>query len=140
MTGPIRTSWNVRDYIWFAATELIFRLGLLKFAPGLQALEMRRPVHGCKPGWYLRDEAPAVWAQLIPQLSTLRELRTIQLSFPTPQGCPSDVASIAAAREVLTRRRVQTRRKLVIRRVLAPGWMVGQVEDITYSSTEEVFE
>ncbi|THH31684.1 hypothetical protein EUX98_g2490 [Antrodiella citrinella] len=109
---------------------------LLKNAPKLHTLEIRRPVKSFR--FETRITAPAIWAEVIPQLSKLPELRTIKLSFPGRETS-SDSASIEAARKVLRNSRVTRERKLIIRRVFAPHNTNSQWEDVVEDYRQELF-
>ncbi|KAH8105283.1 hypothetical protein BXZ70DRAFT_1075318 [Cristinia sonorae] len=114
---------------------------LVKNAPNLHTLEIRRPVSGGL-GIASQNTAPAVWAEVIPKLAALLKLRVLQLSFPDTQESPSDLVSIAAARKVMKESSLKKERKLVVRRVLAPHYTRSEMgrEDVVDSSVEEIFE
>ena len=113
-------------------------LVLWKCAPKLHILEIRRPVYGCLR-ILTQNTAPSVWADVIPKLAELSELRVIKLTFPGSDEVDTDLLSIAAARKVLKESNLQQERKLVIRRVLAPHYTTPHREDLLHSISEEIF-
>ncbi|KAJ7489214.1 hypothetical protein FB451DRAFT_1125488 [Mycena latifolia] len=73
---------------------------LVKKAPNLRTLELRRPVHS-GPGIESQSTAPAEWAQVIPKLAALKNLTELILTFPAVKENPSDPTSVTAARTLL---------------------------------------
>lgn len=106
-------------------------------APKLHKLEIRSPVTWTSQK---RSTTPDAWAEIIPRLSELPELRIIQLSFPGREH-PSDSASIEASRRVLRtfKADVDRERKLIIRRVFAPHISNTHNTDFVETYTEESF-
>lgn len=114
-------------------------LGLVKNAPKLREIEIRRPVNSGL-GILSQNTAPPEWLQIIPKLAALRDLATIRLTFPGEEEHASDLASIAAARQVLQRSQVKGEKRLHIRRVIAPHYTNEHALDFVHSSSTELFE
>lgn len=114
-------------------------IGLVKTAPGLKRLELRRPVK-----WGLgipsQNTAPSQWVDVIPKLSALPNLVCLQLTFPGETENRSDLNSITAARKVLRESKVKGEKKLIIRRVIAPHYTNTHEEDFVHTHVEEIFE
>ncbi|KAJ7705567.1 hypothetical protein B0H17DRAFT_670886 [Mycena rosella] len=111
---------------------------LVKNAPNLRTLELRRPVnYGL--GVHSQNKAPAVWAQIIPKLAPLKNLVELILTFPAADEKPDDAASVAAARGLLRSSSGTAERRLVVRRVIAPHYENGNEMDVLHSSKTEVF-
>ncbi|TCD67719.1 hypothetical protein EIP91_012017 [Steccherinum ochraceum] len=92
---------------------------LVKYAPHLHTLELRHPVdwfHGALSSW----TRPPAWADVIPELSHLTQLRVLQLSFSS-QAHANEMMVIQAARKVMIGQMTLQTRKLEIRRVIAPN-------------------
>ncbi|PSR71359.1 hypothetical protein PHLCEN_2v12771 [Hermanssonia centrifuga] len=94
---------------------------LVKSVPLLHTLEIRRPVNRGL-GILSQNTAPAQWAQVIPSLAGLKQLRVLILTFPRRDEVPSDRASIDAARDVLRNSELGGEKKLIIRRIEAPHY------------------
>ncbi|THH01966.1 hypothetical protein EW026_g809 [Hermanssonia centrifuga] len=108
---------------WVKEPKLMQRL--VNSAPKLATLEMRHPVRwGTDPDYLNLSTyiAPAKWAQIIPTASGLKNLRTFILTFATAKEAPSDIISVAAAREVLMNSALPVPKKLVVRRILPPHY------------------
>ncbi|KAJ7472428.1 hypothetical protein B0H11DRAFT_2282954 [Mycena galericulata] len=113
---------------------------LVKNAPNLRTLEIRRPVNRGL-GILSMNEAPCEWAQVIPKLVGLKHLSELILTFPGEDEGLGDAASIATARTLMQMSPVAGTRQLVIRRVLAPHYTRAGIEmDFVHSSTTETFE
>ncbi|CAL1702731.1 unnamed protein product [Somion occarium] len=117
---------------------------LIKNAPNLRKIEIRRPVcFGL--GIMSQNKAPEQWSLVISKLSGLPKLRVIVLSFPGLEELPSDLVSIQKAREVLRKSKLQEERKLIVRRVIAQHYASPsdnkdhQVGDIVHRYEEEIF-
>ncbi|KAK7681712.1 hypothetical protein QCA50_015059 [Cerrena zonata] len=128
---------------WVKDMKVVDRL--VKNAPNLREIEIRRPV-SWGLGILTQNTTPQQWSQVIPKLAQLQKLRIIVLSFPGQEEIPSDRVSIEAARVVLKNSALKEKeeRKLIIRRVIAQHNSTvdhadGQVGDIICSCVEEVF-
>ncbi len=114
--------------------------GLVKNAPStFHTLEIRRPVNSCL-GILSQNTAPTQWVQVIPKLSRLTGLRKLVLTFPKSEEEPSDVASIDAAKKVMTGLASSSgaATTLIVRRVIAPHYS-HQLGEEDYVVSEEVF-
>ncbi|KAJ7779256.1 hypothetical protein B0H16DRAFT_1502062 [Mycena metata] len=113
---------------------------LVKRAPNLRKLEIRRPVN-----WGLginsQNEAPAQWAQVIPRLAPLQHLTDLILTFPAAEEKPGDAGTIAAGRQLMQgKTAVKGKRRLTIRRVVARHYSnPGSEEDVLHSRVVETF-
>ncbi len=112
-----------RESLVFSRSSLLIHLylGLVKSVPLLHTLEIRRPVNRGL-GILSQNTAPAQWAQVIPSLAGLKQLRVLILTFPRRDEVPSDRASIDAARDVLRNSELGGEKKLIIRRIEAPHY------------------
>ncbi len=114
--------------------------GLVKNAPStLHTLEIRRPVNSGL-GILSQNTAPTQWVQVIPKLSRLTGLRKLVLTFPKSEEEPSDVASIDAAKKVMTGLASSSgaATTLIVRRIIAPHYS-HQLSEEDYVVSEEVF-
>ena len=107
---------------------------LLLYAKELKFLEMRHPIPFSGPGKLQENDAPR-WAEVIPELARLHDLRVLKLSFPV-QLRPVDQASITAAGKVLQDRSVHYDRKLILQQIIPPQPKLPNKEDVIYSSEE----
>ncbi|KAJ7621328.1 hypothetical protein FB45DRAFT_139459 [Roridomyces roridus] len=122
-------------------TDLKVIQRLIKNAPNLKSLELRRPVNNGL-GIESQRYAPVEWAQAIPKLAGLKKLAELTLTFPDSVEGPGDQASIDAARALMriTSGPFPVERRLVIRRVLAPHYVRPDVhQDCVHSSVVETF-
>ncbi|KAJ7868855.1 hypothetical protein B0H13DRAFT_2063878, partial [Mycena leptocephala] len=78
---------------------------LVKKAPNLRKLEIRRPVNGGL-GIHSQDEAPSEWKQVIPKLEPLKKLAELILTFPAAEEKPNDAGSIEVARTLMRNKSV----------------------------------
>ncbi|KAJ6551223.1 hypothetical protein B0H19DRAFT_995736 [Mycena capillaripes] len=114
---------------------------LIKKAPNLRKLELRRPVN-----WGLgidsQNEAPSGWNQVIPKLGSLKKLAELILTFPAAEDKPGDPAIIQAARTLMRNNTAVTgERRLVVRHVVARHYSNrDRDEDVMTSCTKETFE
>ncbi|KAF7798096.1 hypothetical protein EIP86_009311 [Pleurotus ostreatoroseus] len=123
---------------WCADPRVVDRL--VRYAPLLTTLEIRRPVnYGL--GIMSQNTAPADWAKAIPKLSGLKQLRTLTLTFPRRDQVPTDLPIIKAAREVMRKSKLKGEKKLIIRRMEAPHYTNNPPHelDLLLSSKEESF-
>ncbi|KAJ7176767.1 hypothetical protein C8R46DRAFT_44000 [Mycena filopes] len=113
---------------------------LVKKAPNLRKLEIRRPVN-----WGLgiqsMAEVPAEWAQVVPRLAPLQHLVELVLTFPIAEEKPNDAGTIAAARKLMQKKTaVKGERRLVVRRVIARHYTnPDSEEDVLHSRVTETF-
>ena len=93
-----------------------------------------------------QNTAPGQWAQVIPALSGLKELRELIITFPRKDEVSSDVPSIQAARKVIQDLHAADpkagKRQLVVRRVEAPHYTNDPPHDLdlVLSRKVEIFE
>ncbi|KAJ6595752.1 hypothetical protein DFH09DRAFT_146555 [Mycena vulgaris] len=110
---------------------------LVKNAPNLRTLELRRPVN-----WGLgidsQNTAPPEWAQRIPVLARLTKLSTLILTFPAADEKSGDAPTITAARALL--RDSGGEKRLVVRRVIARHYTNEYEADFVHGEVTEVFE
>ncbi|KAF8140729.1 hypothetical protein K438DRAFT_699934 [Mycena galopus ATCC 62051] len=112
---------------------------LVKNAPNLRTLEVRRPVNSGL-GIASQNTAPPEWAQIIPKLAPLKKLTKLILTFPAAEEMPGEAASLEAARMLMRKSAAGNERQLVVRRVVAPHYThQGQEEEVVHSSTTETF-
>ncbi|KAJ7074941.1 hypothetical protein B0H15DRAFT_956911 [Mycena belliarum] len=115
---------------------------LVKYAPNLHTLELRRPVNYFSfRAITLLDGAALQGAQSIRKLAPLKKLAKLILTFPVADEKPGDTDSVAAARVLLRTGSGAVERTLVVQRVVAPhsSYQGGKKQDILLSSTTEVF-
>ncbi len=119
---------------------MLYALGLVKYAPLLTSLEIRRPVNrGLGIG--SQNTAPVDWVDVIPGLSGLKNLRVLTLTFPRRDEVPTDVPIINAARKVMRNSALKGEKTLIVRRVEAPHYNNDSPHelDLLLSSVEEKF-
>ncbi|KAJ6605659.1 hypothetical protein B0H10DRAFT_1820677 [Mycena sp. CBHHK59/15] len=112
---------------------------LVKKAPNLRTLEIRRPVNNGL-GIASQDKAPSEWAQIFPKLSAMKKLAQLILTFPGEEEIPTDLVSINAARTVLQKSALQSEKCLIVRRVIAPHYENEYRTDFVHSSKTEIFD
>ncbi|KAK7052141.1 hypothetical protein R3P38DRAFT_2858782 [Favolaschia claudopus] len=115
---------------------------LVKKAPNLLKLELRRPVNN---GLSIlsQNSIPAdEWKQIIPKLAALKKLRELVLTFPSKEDHPGDAAVVEVARSLVRDRLVAPgERKLVVRHIVALHYEYAEMEEDTMTScTVECFE
>ncbi|KAK0209897.1 hypothetical protein IW262DRAFT_1468203 [Armillaria fumosa] len=123
---------------WVKDLKLVDRL--VKNAPStLHTLEIRRPVNNGL-GILSQNTPPTEWVEVIPKLSRLKGLRKLVLTFPKSEEEPSDVASINAAKKVMTElaRSSRATTTLIVRRIIAPHYS-HQLSEEDYMFSEDVF-
>ncbi|KAJ7770280.1 hypothetical protein DFH07DRAFT_806329 [Mycena maculata] len=111
---------------------------LIKRAPNLRTLEIRRPVD-FQRHINLQDTAPSEWVQVIPKLASLKQLSELILTFPSELEGVHDAESIAAARSLMETSPFAGQRRLVTRRVTAPHYTNAYHVDFVHSSDSEIF-
>ncbi|KAF7369181.1 hypothetical protein MVEN_00245300 [Mycena venus] len=115
---------------------------LIKKAPNLRTLELRRPMNWGMPHTS-QDTVPAEWNQVIPKLASLKKLAELILTFPAAEDKPGDAALIESARKLMRtdQSAVAGERRLVVRHIVARNYMNHeQDEDVMTSCTTETFE
>lgn len=93
-------------------------------------------------GIFSQDSAPSEWAEVIPALSGLTNLRTLIITFPSFESRPdvkqTDEKTVEVAKRVLqglARSQKDVEKSLVVRRVVAPHYENGFKRD-THGSLE----
>ncbi|KAJ6498584.1 hypothetical protein C8R47DRAFT_1009750 [Mycena vitilis] len=111
---------------------------LVKKAPNLRTLELRRPVKNGM-GILSQNAVPAdEWCKVIPKLAALKKLEELIVAFPAAEDKPGDAAVIEAARALM---RAKAGR-LVVRHVVARHYTIvpEQADDVVTSCSTEMFE
>jgi hypothetical protein len=125
----------------YSSNQLCSLAGLVKKAPNLRKLELRRPVNSGL-GIESQNTVPKEWSQVIPKLALLKKLVELVLTFPAAEDKPGDAALVEAARTLMRdKSAVAGERRLVVRHVLARHYTRReQDEDVVTSCTTETFE
>ncbi|KAK0190157.1 hypothetical protein F5146DRAFT_1139734 [Armillaria mellea] len=122
---------------WVKDLKLVDRL--VKNAPStLHTLEIRRPVNSGL-GILSQNTAPTEWVQVMSKLPRLKGLRKLILTFPKSEEEPSDIASIDAAKKVMTGLASSSGESatLIVRSVIAPHYS-PQLRKEDYVVSEDV--
>ncbi|KAJ7575131.1 hypothetical protein C8J56DRAFT_459703 [Mycena floridula] len=112
---------------------------LVKKAPNLRTLEIRRPVNNGL-GIQSQNKVPEEWPQIFPRLAGLKKLAELIVTFPAAEERAVDLASLKAARALLQKSTFKGERRLTIRRVIAPHYENSYTVDFVHSVKTEIFD